>query len=149
MWCFRSMYLFNRSISVNVRSVDNNTVTIEGFFLDSHHELCLTLEVNLGSNTITSAIGELRRVPHTDCGKTQERIKKLVGVNLTRNVRKQIQAAVGLDCGCTHLTDLTLECVKGLVQAKLGLMHAEKQPEEIKVHTEQFLKGSCLHFKNS
>ncbi|MDR3543453.1 MAG: DUF2889 domain-containing protein [Desulfosporosinus sp.] len=112
------MYLFNRSISVNVRSIDNKAVTIEGTLLDSYHELYLNLEVNLESNTITSAAGELRRVPYNDCKKTQVQIQNLVGINLALNVRKQIQAAVGLDCGCTHLTDLTLECLKCLANYK-------------------------------
>lgn len=141
------MYLFNRSISVNVSLIGETTVTVNGVFLDSQHELCITLEADLESYTITVADGELRRAPHTDCKHTQERIKKLVGVNLNSNVRKQIQAAVGLEHGCTHLTDLTLECVKGLIQAKFQLMYRTMQPAEMKLQVEQQLKGSCLHYK--
>lgn len=140
------MYLFNRSISVNVRSVDDKTITVDGFLLDSHHELCITLGVDLGSNTITAADGEFRRVPHTDCGDTQKLIKNLVGIDLNRSVRKQIQVAVGLNYGCTHLTDLTLECVKGLLQARFRLMHLTMHEEEIKGLVEQYLEGSCLHY---
>ena len=140
------MYLFNRSISVNVRTEDHKTVTVDGFFLDSLHELCLTLEVDLGSNIITSADGKLRRSPHSDCEQTQKLISNLIGVDLNRNVRKQVQVAVGLSHGCTHLTDLTLECVKGVLQAKFQLMHLTMQEEEIKAHLEQYLEGSCLHY---
>lgn len=140
------MYLFNRSVSVNVRSTNENTLTVDGVFLDSFHELCLTLEVDLKSYAIISANGQLRRTPHTDCAQTQERIKNLVGVNLSRNVRKQVQAAVGLESGCTHLTDLTLECVKGVIQAKFQLMLDTMQPEEIKAYVEQDLRGNCLHY---
>lgn len=141
------MYLFNRSISVNVRSVAEKTVTVDGFLLDSHHELCITLGVDLESNTITSAEGEFRRVPHSDCGQTQKLINNLVGVDLNSNVRKQIQVAVGLSYGCTHLTDLTLECVKGLLQAKFRLMQLTIQEEDVKGLVEQYFEGSCLHFK--
>lgn len=143
------MYLFNRTISVNVRSVDDKTVTVDGFLLDSHHELCLTLGVDLESNTITSATGEFRRVPHTDCEQSQKLITNLVGVNLNRNVRKQIRVAVGLNYGCTHLTDLTLECVKGLLQARFQLMKLTMQEEELSDLVEQYLKGSCLHYKKA
>ena len=142
------MYLFNRSISVNVRSEDEKTLTVNGFLLDSHHELCITLGVDLESNTITSADGEFRRVPYTDCGQTRKLINNLVGVDLNRNVRKQIQVAVGLKYGCTHLTDLTLECVKGLRQAKFQLMQHTMQEEKIKGLVEQ-LEGSCLHYKKT
>jgi len=143
------MYLFNRSITVNVRSDDEKTVTVDGFLLDSHHELCLTLGVDLESNIITSAESEFRRIPHTDCGQTQKLINNLVGIDLNRNVRKQIQAAVGMNYGCTHLTDLTLECVKGFRQAKYQLMHLTLQEEEIKGLVEQYLEGSCLHYKKT
>jgi len=144
------VYLFNRSISVNVRSKDEKTVTVDGVFLDSLHELCLTLEVDQESNMITSAKGELRRAPHSDCEQTQKLINNLVGVDLNRNVRKQVQVAVGLNYGCTHLTDLTLECVKGLLQAKFQLMQFTMQKEGIKgrfeQYLEQYLEGSCLHY---
>ncbi|SPF32450.1 conserved hypothetical protein [Candidatus Desulfosporosinus infrequens] len=140
------MYLFNRSISVNVCLVGEKTFKVNGVFLDSLHELCLTLEVDLKSYTITSAEGELCRAPYTDCGHVRERIKELVGVNLHSNVRKQVQASVGLEHGCTHLTDLTLECVKGILQAKFQLMH-HSEPAERTIQLEQHLKGTCLHYK--
>ncbi len=143
------MYLFNRSISVNVHTEDHKTVIVDGFFLDTLHELCLTLEVDIESYIITSAHGELRRAPHSDCGRTQKLISNLAGVNLNCNVRKQIQVAVGLSYGCTHLTDLSLECVKGLLQAKFQLMHLTMQEEEIKGQLEQHLEGSCLHYNKT
>ena len=141
------MYLFNRSISINVSLVGEKILTAKGIFLDSQHELCLTLEVDLDSYTISSADGELRRAPHIDCIHIQERIHELVGINLKSNVRKQIQAAVGLEYGCIHLTDLALECVKGLRQAKYQLMYSTMKPAEMKVEIEQQLKGICLHYK--
>ncbi len=143
------MYLFNRSITVNVRSDDTKTVTVDGVFLDSHHELCITLVVEIESRIIISAIGEFRRVPHTDCIETQEQIKKLVGVNLGKNVRKQVQAAVGLKYGCTHLTELTLECIKGLMQATYQLMHLTMKADQVNELVEQYLAGSCFHYKKA
>lgn len=140
------MYLFNRSISVNVRSADGNTVTVDGFFLDSHHELCLTLVVDLGINAIISAEGELRRAPHADCMITQSQIEKLIGIDLNQHVRKQVQAAVGLEQGCTHLTDLTLECVKGIIQAKFRLMHLSMGEDDFEAKTQKYLEGTCQHF---
>jgi len=142
------MYLFNRSISVNVRSIDTNTVTVDGVFLDSYHEICMTLLVDIESHTITSAGGEFRRVPHTDCMETQKRIKELIGINLNRNVRKQVQMAVGLKHGCTHLTDLTLECIKGFMQATYQLMHLTMQADQVNELVEQYLAGNCFHYKN-
>jgi len=143
------MYLFNRSITVNVRSEDEKILKVEGVFLDSQHELSLSLDVDLESYIITAADGELRRAPHLDCSQTGELIKNLVGVNLNHNVRKQVQLAVGLSYGCTHLTDLTLECVKGLLQAKFRLLRLKMKEEEIKGLFGKYLEGNCLHYKKS
>ncbi|AET70985.1 Protein of unknown function (DUF2889) [Desulfosporosinus orientis DSM 765] len=141
------MYLFNRSISVNVHSQDLKILRVEGIFIDTHHELCLTLEVDIETYRIVSAQGELRRSPHSDCQETQERIQNLVGINLKKNVRKQILAAVGLKNGCTHITDLTLECVKGVMQATYQLMHKTMEAEQVDELVNQFLAGSCLHYQ--
>lgn len=143
------MYLFNRSISVNVRSEDEGTLTVDGFFLDTHHELCMSIKVDLASNIITSVDGEFRRFPHADCTFTTDRLKKLIGANLNKHVRRQVQSAVGLKEGCTHLTDLALECVKGLMQARYQLMHLTMREEEINKLTEQYLAGSCQHYKSN
>ncbi|TGE34010.1 DUF2889 domain-containing protein [Desulfosporosinus sp. Sb-LF] len=143
------MNLFNRSISINVQLVDEKSVRVNGCFLDSHHEICLTLGVDIERYTINSATGEFRRAPHTDCEKAQILINSLVGINLNNNVRRQIQKAVGIDYGCTHLVDLTLECVKGLIQAKFQLMHLTMPPEEIRDVVGKYLEGSCLHYKKA
>lgn len=141
------MYLFNRSISVNVRSQDLKMLNVEGVFIDTHHELCLTLAVDIESYTIASAQGELRRSPHQDCRETQERIQGLVGINLKKNVRKQVLTAVGLKNGCTHITDLTLECVKGVIQATYQLMHHKMEAEQVDELVNQLLAGSCFHYQ--
>lgn len=141
------MYLFNRSIAVNVQTDDYKTALVSGVFLDSHHEWCLNFSVDLETYEVTMAYGELRRAPHPDCLKVEERVKELVGLKLVHGVRKKIEAAVGKGMGCTHLTDLTLECVKGLVQARFNLMERQLPAEEMTNYVEDYLKGSCYHFR--
>ncbi len=142
------MNIFNRSITINVRTTDNGkSVTVDGVFLDSYHELCLTLAVEMDGFTIIAANGEFRRIPHEDCNYGQKRISNLVGLRLGHGVRKQIMAAVGSEVGCTHLADLALECVKALVQAKYSLMKLSLTPEEIHIQTEEYLRGTCYHFR--
>lgn len=141
------MYLFNRSISVNVRSQDMKILNVEGVFIDTHHELCLTLGIDIETYTIVSAQGELRRSPHSDCRETQKQIEGLVGIDLRKNVRRQVLAVVGLKDGCTHIADLTLECVKGVMQATYQLMHKTMQAEQVDKIVNQFLAGSCFHYQ--
>lgn len=143
------MYLFNRSITVNVHTQDDVNAIVNGIFLDSHHELCLTLTVNLETNEVIGAEAELRRAPHPDCLEVESRVTKLIGLRLVHGVRKKIQAAVGEKDGCTHLTDLALECVKGLVQAKFNIMHRVMSPEVLEEHVWEYLKGSCHHYREN
>lgn len=141
------MYLYNRTLTVNIHKAVGNSVIVNGVFLDSFHEFCLTLEVDMNTFTITKATGELKRIPQEDCKHTEGRIGNLVGLKLEHGVRKQIQVAVGSQTGCTHLADLALECVKALVQARFSLMKEVLTPEEIKKQSEAFLKGTCYHFR--
>lgn len=142
------MYVFNRTININIQSEDEGkTVAVNGVFIDSFHEVCLTLQVDVANFAITAADGELRRFPHPDCKQTANRIHNLVGLKLARGVRKQILEAVGSQTGCTHLADLALECVKALVQAKYSLMRLTLKEEDILRQTEDYLRGSCYHFR--
>lgn len=141
------MYLFNRTISANVRSSDERMVTVEGLFMDCFHELCMTLVLDMETNLIISADGDFCRIPHSDCGQTLKLINNLVGIDITGNARKQVQAAVGLGDGCVHISELALECIKVLIQAKFRLMHLTMQQEEITDIAERFFQGSCLHYK--
>lgn len=141
------MYIYNRYLSVNMQKASENNVIVNGVFLDSYHEMCLTLEVDMTDFSIAKAAGELRRIPHPDCKDTENRIAQLVGLKLQHGVRRQIQAAVGGQSGCTHLVDLALECVKALVQAKYSLMTETLTKDEIRAESEAFLKGSCYHYR--
>jgi hypothetical protein len=141
------MYLFNRTISANVRSANEKTVTVEGLFMDYFHELCMTLVLDLETDLIISADGDFCRIPHSDCGQTLKLISNLVGIDIKGNVRKQVQAAVGLSDGCVHISELALECIKVLIQAKFRLLHLTMPQEEITDIAECFFQGSCFHYK--
>ncbi|CAA7599800.1 Protein of unknown function (DUF2889) [Acididesulfobacillus acetoxydans] len=143
------MHLFNRSIIVNVQSQDYKSAQVSGVFLDSHHELCLDFSVDLGTFEVTAATAEWRRAPHTDCAQVEKRAQGLVGLKLTHGVRKEIQKAVGQEQGCTHLMDLALECVKGFVQARFSLLRLTTPEPELSAYVEDYLKGSCYHFRRN
>jgi len=142
------VYLFNRSINVNVRSADGQYLIVDGIFLDSHHEICLTLTVEIATYTIVEADGELRRTPHVDCRDTRELIKNLIGLTIDKGIRRKLQSAVGLENGCTHLFELSLECIKGLIQAKYSLMNLTMPSEQVSAYVEDYLKDSCYHYRS-
>jgi len=139
--------LFNRSISVSITTEDKKTATINGIFLDTHHEICLTLAADLDTFKILTAGGELRRVPHEDCRHCERLIKNLAGLQIGPALNKQIKACVGSESGCAHLADLTMECVKSFIQGKGTMMLQNLCEEESDLFIGTFLKGTCYHYR--
>lgn len=115
------MNLFNRTISVSVKKIDEQHIVVHGVFMDSYHELILSMTVNIESFTVTASQGEFRRAPQEDCLCTTKYTGNLVGIDLSRNVRRQVISAVGGEKGCVHFEELALECVKGVKQAYVRL----------------------------
>ncbi|MHB8126232.1 MAG: DUF2889 domain-containing protein [Desulfitobacteriaceae bacterium] len=142
------MNIFNRSITVNITTEDNRVATIYGIFLDTYHEICLTLTANLDTFQILTASGELRRTPDEECLQCESLIPNLAGLQIGPALNKKIKAAVGLEPGCAHLADLAMECVKSFFQAKFTVMQRTQTTEEIESQVGDYLKGSCYHYRN-
>lgn len=140
------MNLFNRTISVSVKDIDEQHVVVEGVFIDSFHELVLSMTVNIENFVVTASQGEFRRAPHEDCLCTVNLTGSLVGIDLKRNVRRQVISAVGGKRGCVHVEELALECVKGVKQANVILMRRRLSTEEVYSKMFDILEGTCQHF---
>jgi len=84
--------------------------------------------------------------PHLDCQDTRELIKNLIGLTIDKGIRRKLQSAVGMENGCTHLFELSLECIKGLIQAKYSLMNLTMPSEQVNAYVEEYLKDSCYHY---
>lgn len=140
------MNLFNRTISVSVKDVDDQHVAVDGVFIDSFHELVLSMTVNIENFIVTASHGEFRRAPYEDCLCTVNLTGNLVGVNLSRNVRRQVVTAVGGEKGCVHIEELALECIKGVKQANVALLGRRMSPEEVYSRIYDSLEGTCQHF---
>ncbi|MFZ3101711.1 MAG: DUF2889 domain-containing protein [Desulfitobacteriaceae bacterium] len=141
--------VFNRVLTVNVRTTDGKTVSVDGVFMDSYHELYLNIIVSMDDFTIVAANSECRRIPLPDCHHVQEQVKYLVGLKMAKGIRRKIQNTIGSDYGCTHMVELAMECVRTLVAAKYSLMRGEMSNAEVmaKVEASSFFKGSCYHFR--
>lgn len=142
-----ALNLFNRTITVSVHTQDEKHVIVDGVFIDSNHELVLSMTVNIEDLKVLDSSGELRRAPHQDCLETANWTKSLIGLDLTRNVRKQVIHAVGGEKGCTHFEELALECIKGIKQAMFALMKMKMPFDEVHSKIYEMLEGKCHHFR--
>lgn len=141
------MNLFNRTITVSVKKLDDQHVVADGVLIDSNHELLLSMTVNIENFTVTASQGAFHRAPHEDCLSTVNHTINLVGIDLTRNVRRQVISAVGGEKGCVHYEELALECIKGVKQAQYRLMKLSMPEDEAQSQLYDALKGTCFHFR--
>ncbi|MDR3288410.1 MAG: DUF2889 domain-containing protein [Peptococcaceae bacterium] len=139
------MNLFNRSITVNVNTADKKILEIAGTFIDSYHELYITLVVDIEQNQIDEARGEMKRTPNEHCFYVEGLIPQLKGISLETGIRKRVLQTVGGSGGCTHLTELVLECIKGAIQGRFKLMELSR-PE---LSLEDLVRTGASMYKNS
>lgn len=143
------MYLFNRTISTQTRTDDGKLIFVEGLFLDTYHEINLSLTIDRKQRKIIQAEGELRRTPFSDCSAAQAKIKALEGIEFGTQLRKKLQLAVGGEQGCTHILELALECVRAAFQSEYRLMRDELSEEERDRRVLNLLEGSCFHYRRN
>lgn len=129
-----------------MEEVDEHSFKVEGCFLDTLHEIKLTMLVSYPELEVTSAYATMLRTPYPDCPAVQDAASKLSGIKIGPGSRKAIQQAVGHNQGCTHLTDLALDMAKVIIQAKFQLQLREMTTEEwIDDNTSLFAR-SCHHW---
>lgn len=141
------MNLFNRTITVSVKKIDEQHIVVDGLFMDSYHELILSMTVNIKNFVVTASQGMFQRAPHEDCLSTGKHAGNLVGIDLSRNVRRQVITAIGGENGCVHFEELALECVKGMKQANVRLMKLSLPEDEVHSQLYDTLEGTCYHFR--
>jgi len=125
------MRLYNRSVSSYAERVADDRMVLEGFFIDTFHELNVTLEVRLPDLTIVAARAEMQRSPYALCADVMKRVEALVGKTAGAGIGKVAREALGGPEGCSHLEELVLEAVRSAIQAEFvasgqGLNEEEK-----------------------
>lgn len=141
------MNVFNRSVTVNVSVLDEERVVANSVFIDSYHEFVLNLTVDAKRFIVLDAEGQINRCPFQECASIVTKVKKLIGLDLSHSVTKQVKYAVGGESGCTHFTELTLECVKGIRQANYRISEMKMPIKDVHANYDNLLKGTCFHYR--
>ena len=137
------MIIFNRTKSCSVDESEDGMLVARGTFIDTVHEICLTLHVSKDTLEIVKAKADMVRIPHPHCADAQAEDKKLVGIKIGQGARKAVQNAVGHAHGCTHMADLALDMVKALVTTNYRIQQRGKSEEEITAQYVEELGGTC------
>ena len=79
---------------------------------DTFHELEVALEMKM-DGTICSATSQAQRLAFTGiCGETQARTPGLIGKKLNKSYARLLADHVGGRSGCSHLFDLSADCLR-------------------------------------
>ncbi len=141
------MVLFNRVKTCSVIELNSVLLEVRGVFIDSFHEINLTIHVDHQRMEIVWARAYMLKTPHADCVEAESEGSKLVGIKIGSGVRKAILDAVGHAHGCTHLADLALDAVKAVIQANFKLQYKKQMPpEQLLAKYIDELAGTCHHW---
>lgn len=137
------MALFNRVKSSSVQEIENGLLEARGTFIDSVHEINLTLHVAKHNLEIVMAQADMVRGPNALCIEAQKEAGNLAGIKISAGSRKAVQQAVGHARGCTHLTDLAMDLVKAVVTANFTLGEQGLSREALDERYINLLGGTC------
>lgn len=115
----RSFNLFNRVHNVTIHQEKDNSYYIPATFIDSFHELGIRLWV-AGDGLITKAEADFTRCPDITCTRITNNIKKLIGMKLPGQSKKDLAALVGGPQGCSHMADIVFSASQALGNIRLS-----------------------------
>lgn len=142
------MELYSRQKSVSVRMLNENLVVAETALVDPAHEIKVAIYYLIPEGVISDARAEFIRYPWDVCPQAAMVMSRIVGMSLGRGLRMKIEESVGKKDGCSHMADLVVEAIKGLVQAQFRIRYRDLDPEQRAEAARTDLKGTCLAFSN-
>ncbi|MFZ3170406.1 MAG: DUF2889 domain-containing protein [Carboxydocellales bacterium] len=140
------MALFNRVKSCSVEDINDGLYEAKGTFIDTFHEIHLTIQVKKDNLEIVKAKADLVRIPHKYCKEAQDRDRYLVGLKIGSGLVKAIGDAVGKELGCVHLVDLTLDLTKAVMIANTKVVELSLNKEEMLDKYIGLFSGTCYHW---
>lgn len=138
--------LFNRVKSCSVDEIDNDLFKATGAFIDTYHELNLTLHVKKDNLEIVWAKAEMVRVPQSTCTVAQGRDRLLIGIKIGPGLRRALANTIGNEHGCTHFADLALDLIKAVIVANNKATEEFLSEEEAVDKYIKLYGGTCHHW---
>ncbi len=109
----REINLFDRGKSQQLYRDDRGSYIINGSLIDSFHQVGTYLELDKDMK-VTTASGQLLRVPDAVCRESSLQMENLKGCLLPGMPKKDLAHQLGAGQGCVHLIDLTYDSLKTL-----------------------------------
>ena len=113
---------------------------------DPVHDMFLRVTID-AQFTIVGVEADPARVPNPGvCEAVAPKYERLVGLNLLRGFRKQVQARLGRIEGCTHLSELTSVLPTAALQS---IAHVVRPVDDSRATEPPFFIGQCHAYDRS
>jgi hypothetical protein len=104
--------VFWRSKQLTIRANGDGGYACSIAMQDSIHDIQVTFDIAADGRVNNASSRGLRLPYHGICEDAQLRTEKLNGLQLTSRFSREIGERVGGESGCTHLFDLTVDCLR-------------------------------------
>lgn len=136
----------NRNFKVNYYEKDEKTWIVESHLIDSPHDICMKIEINMECFIITDAQIKFLKCPLKQCPIIEEKAKHLIGLKIDNSLMsKAMKLFMGPE-GCPNIIQLLNISVPGIIyyyypyKIKTGKMTHEEFDTMIRTD----LKNACL-----
>lgn len=132
--------LYHRSFNVDYYEKDAQTWEIVSQLTDEHHDIIVSLDVQVPEMIIRDAVIQFNRCPLTECHAVEQKASELIGLNILRDYRQRIMPLVLGPQGCPNLMHLLGISVPGIEyfyaphQIKTGKKNVDSWMNELKEH---------------
>ncbi len=141
------MYLFDRTKNCSVKQVDDDLFA-RTTLVDTVHEMVLEMRAGLQDLQIKSVKIYMMRTPNDICKDVEKKAQDLVGQRVKPGIARIVKEKIGGCEGCYHFTDMFLETIKALKQARYRWVYVNKSKEECEKFYWNELKGTCYYFSH-
>lgn len=155
--------IHTRSITVDSREADRNTLLIEGRLRDDRHcpyfsytadrfvepgavhHIVVRFTVSLPDLEIMSAEAELPVVPSEKCRETHTVVQNLVGLRIMPGFTQKTAEVIGGVKGCIHITNLVQSMASAAVQGQWAYYSMKRDDRELEMpkFNPSLLLNSC------
>jgi hypothetical protein len=147
------MDIFQRSIHLNAKKIDDDHLLVSSSLLDLEHSFHLDLTVRISTHTIEAAAASMSKAPLTRCFSALGSFAQLEGLSIERGIIKELHSRLGGPKGCTHLMELLNDVIRFtsmlLLGQSMGYRPEMKEiltEEEIIAEGRKKLRNTCLVF---
>lgn len=143
-----SLELYARHKALTVTLSGQEEMTAVSSLNDGIHIVEVTLVCRASTAEIISAQAKMIKYPWNLCEVAAKQITLIEGLKIGPGIRSEIERRIGKKKGCTHVVDLAIEAVRGIIQGQYRLRYLPTTREERINMVQSDMEGTCFSYSN-